>query len=403
MQLVNGDCLEKLKDLNNDSIDSIITDPPYGIKFMGKKWDVDCPSVEVWEECLRVLKPGAHLLSFSGTRTIDFIMGRIRKAGFEIRDTITWLYGSGFPKSHNIGKSIDKKLGNKREEYLDNIAYEDSDCWGIPNKNSSGEDKNPTSYKIPVEKNGGNYGGKRIRSKGFSDWEGWGTALKPACEFIVMSRKPFKGAVAYNVLKYGTGAINIDECRVETQDNLARDQAKEQKGIMSMGLKNIGKINNSSFGRWPANLILDEEAGKLLDEQSGISKSDNPNRKPKKGGYQTKYVNGEFKRHVNSSIFTDMGGASRFFYVAKASKKERGQNNNHPTVKPIKLMEYLCTLVTPTNGTILDPFMGSGSTGIAAKKLGFNFIGIELNKEYYNIAKKRIESIIVDQELNFNG
>jgi DNA modification methylase len=291
-----GDCLSVLKTIENNSIHAVITDPPYGLKFMNKAWDYDVPKVEFWKEVLRVLKPGGHLLSFGGTRTYHRMVVNIEDAGFEIRDQIQWLYGSGFPKSLNL--------------------------------------KN--------------------------EWEGWGTALKPANEPIVMARKPIeKGlTVAENVIKWGTGAINIDASRIGTEK-----------------------------GRWPANLLLDEQAAEMLDEQSGYL-APAGNKKQGMGGKTEKSI---FGIGGPSTVYHDGGGgASRFFYVAKANKSERGKNNNHPTVKPIKLMKYLITLVTPQNGIVLDPFMGSGSTGVAAKELGFDFVGIELNEEYLEIAKRRI-------------
>ena len=298
MKLLLGNCLDKLKELDDNSIDSIVTDPPYGISFMGKKWDYDVPSQEIWEECMRVLKPGGHLLSFAGSRTYHRMAVRIEDAGFEIRDQIMWVYGSGFPKSYKLG-------------------------------------------------------------------DGWGTGLKPAHEPIVMARKPFKGNVANNVLEWSTGGINIDESRVDfvSEADKAESINKNQHADFgsTMGTNQIygdysmlEPQNYNPTGRFPANIIFDEEAGKLLD-----------------GQYE---------------------GASRFFYCPKSSKKDRneGTNNNHPTVKPTDLMLYLIRLVTPNGGITLDPFMGSGSTGKAAIRGGFDFIGIERENEYFQIAEGRI-------------
>jgi len=367
IELIQGDCLEKLKELPENSVDSIVTDPPYGLSFMGKKWDYDVPSIEIWREALRVLKPGGHLLSFGGTRTYHRLVVNIEDAGFEIRDCIQWLYGSGFPKSHNL-----------KDEY-----------------------------------------------------KGYGTALKPANEPICVARKPLeKGlTVAENVLKYGCGAINIDGSRIAVSDddpNHGRNGSisLEDGGKTSMfkqGGRNpeYGGNTLAPNGRWPANLILDEVAAEMLDEQSGIVKSGgNTNRK---GGFNKQYVGGESEhsKKVTTTLDRGTGGASRFFYVAKASKSERNagldgmpekathrygagigegldpnapsnDKNFHPTVKPIKLNQYLIKLVTPSNGVVLDPFMGSGSTGVAAKNLGFKFIGIELSQEYFEISQKRI-------------
>lgn len=332
-QLHSGDCLELLATLPDNSVDSIVTDPPYGLSFMGKKWDYDVPKVEIWKECLRVLKPGGHLLAFAGTRTQHRMAVRIEDAGFEIRDMIAWVYGSGFPKSHNLK----------------------------------------------------------------DEWQGWGTALKPALEPITVARKPLIGTVAENVLEHGTGAINVDGCRVGTslQDakamercNSPRSSSRTAGGAFS-GDKygNPSKMDcgvfDTSKGRWPANLIHDgsDEVTELLND------------------------------------------SARFFYCAKASKKDRDEGcegfqpaktndgrkvdadnayqrgstlraNTHPTVKPTDLMRYLCRLVTPKGGLVLDPFTGSGSTGKAAILEGFRFLGAEMNPEYVAIAKARIESAV---------
>lgn len=473
-----GNCLDVLKTLNENSIDSIVTDPPYGLSFMAKKWDYDVPSTEIWQECLRVLKPGGHLIAFFGTRTYHRGVVRIEDAGFEIRDQIMWIYGSGFPKSHNIKEG---------------------------------------------------------------DFKGWGTALKPANEPIVVARKPLeKGlTIAENVVKCGTGAINIDDCRIETSDKIPQTS---NQNIKNNAYKSDNSererdtvYNQHTQGRWPANIIFDEEAAQMLDEQSGLIRSRNGYgvKGQTGGGTGSSYKMTKCDASVSQKVIRDdengvLAGASRFFYVAKASKSERNKgldsyeqididneckeentvavqllqkvilesmvkwstgecgkkltalfpkecksiilteinkiielkilnalmrsltnesiqdvltdlnhvenveslkkflliitkekmelalgavnaaskmlqsikenenskdfNNFHSTVKPIKLMQYLIKLVTPPNGTVLDPFMGSGSTGVAAKQLGFNFTGIELSEEYFEIAKKRIEN-----------
>lgn len=409
LKIICGDSLKKLKSLEDNSIDSIVTDPPYGLSFMNKKWDYDVPSKEIWAEALRVLKPGGHLLAFGGTRTYHRLVVNIEDAGFEIRDQIQWLYGSGFPKSHNIGKAIDKLNGTEREVIGE--ADVGPDFTGDNFHRDSGERK---ISKI---------------TKGNSEWEGWGTALKPANEPICVARKPLeKGlTVAQNVLKWGTGAINIDECRVTLDSNVNLNA--KQKNFDAMGYggneNTDGVSTYNSQGRWPANIILDEVAAEMLDEQSGQFKGSigRANRKSA-GNYEaSNYKVGV----VTETEISDFGGASRFFYCAKASKSERNRGlegmpevesssgdkrpsgnmnerlhgkenrgpviakNNHPTVKPIKLMEYLIRLVTPKGGTTLDPFMGSGSTGVAAKNLKRNFIGIEIDKNYFNISKVRIK------------
>lgn len=409
-----GDCTERMKELLDNSVDAVVTDPPYGLSFMGKKWDYDVPSVDVWREVLRVLKPGGHLLSFGGTRTYHRMVCAVEDAGFEIRDQLQWLFGSGFPKSLNIGKAIDKIEGNDRE-----VIGEADVGPDFTGDNFHRDDGTRRIQKI---------------TKGQSKWEGWGTALKPANEPIVLARKPLsEKTVAENVLKWGTGAINIDGSRIapQLQDDYGRS-ATNAKGTINAHNGFEGKSFKiaeregdyaSNLGRWPANLLLDEEAAQMLDEQSGQFKGEigRPNRKSA-GNYEaSSYKVGV----VTETGIKDFGGASRFFYVAKTSKRERnaglegmpekksdyrprdedgrntirerlhnsvGKINHHPTVKPIKLMEYLIKLVTPPGGTVLDPFMGSGSTGIAAKRLGFEFIGIEMNEEYVEIAERRIEA-----------
>jgi site-specific DNA-methyltransferase (adenine-specific) len=283
------------------SVDSIVTDPPYGLSFMNKRWDYDVPGVEVWAECLRVLKPGGHLLSFAGTRTQHRMAVRIEDAGFEIRDMIAWVYGSGFPKGLNVSKAI-------------------------------------------------------------GQWNGWNTALKPAIEPITVARKPMIGTVAENVLQHGTGALNIDGCRI-----------------------------GSSDGRWPANLIHDGSEEVL----AGFPHTA-PSRRYLAGSGRNDKGNKIYGKYADIQSIrghNDNGGsAARFFYCAKANKADRGEANNHPTVKPTDLMRYLCRLVTPPNGIVLDPFNGSGSTGCAAILEGFQYIGIERETEYIAISEKRIQT-----------
>lgn len=393
--IIHGDCLEKLKELKDNSIDAIITDPPYGLKFMGKNWDYDVPAVSMWVEALRVLKPGGHLLAFGGTRTYHRLVVNIEDAGFEIRDQVMWLYGSGFPKSHDVSKGIDKQAGAERE-----IVGKSRDKKYSANGVTSGA-------SIGGVQGGHNYRSEFELTKPSTDeakqWQGWGTALKPANEPICLARKPLeKGlTIAQNVLKYGTGALNIDASRIEG--------AKPQtiQGGRSISGSQIGNnwekeprrvLSDNTQGRWPANVLLDEQAAFDLDEQSGNLKSGklSPHHIIKERKNISKGF--EYQRTRENDFGGDEGGASRFFYVAKASKSERNagldsQSNGHPCVKPIKLMEYLIKLITPPDGTVLDPFAGSGSTGVACKRLGFKFVGIEREKEYVEIAEKRISAI----------
>ena len=374
-QIICGDCLEVMRDMPDNSIDAVVTDPPYELGFMGKKWDSTgiAYNVELWQEVLRVLKPGGHLLSFGGTRTYHRMTCAIEDAGFEIRDCIQYLYGSGFPKSMNIGKAFDKK------------EYKLEDTTGTLFNNPGGKrdlsKRSDYGYKFqPLGDNA-------------KQWQGWGTALKPAHEPIVVARKPLsEKTVTDNVLKWGTGGLNIDGCRIEYQSEKDFESAKggdsgsTKCNIFSAnGKKQSEKI--TLLGRFPANVILDEEAGKLLDEQSGILKSGAL--KPYQENHQnaSSYKMNRYKTFIQPA---NEGGASRFFYCAKASKKERG-DSKHPTVKPLKLMRYLVRLITPPNGIVLDPFTGSGTTLEASLLEGFSFVGIEKQAEYIPDIKARIE------------
>ena len=363
-QIIKGDCLEVMKELPDKSVDSIVTDPPYELGFMGKSWDNTgiAYNVELWRECLRVLKPGGHLLSFGGSRTYHRMACAIEDAGFEIRDCIQWIYGSGFPKSMDISKAIDKKFGAEREvvgSYTTrNLSRKDGKHKGdmLVGCYDGSTEFNITAPSTPEAK----------------QWNGWETALKPAHEPIVVARKPLsEKTVAENVLKWGTGGINIDGCRIETYVQ--------------------------PYGRFPANIILDEESGEMLDEQSGILKSGDNCIRTKVGSFLEH--GGLGKAGDVQRTYGDSGGASRFFYCAKASKKERGEDNNHPTVKPIALMRYLARLITPPEGIMLDPFAGSGTTLIASKLEGFFFIGIEREAKYCEIARRRVKEAEMQQSL----
>ena len=380
-KIYNMDCLEGMKLIDDNSIDSIVTDPPYELGFMGKKWDSTgiAYNVELWQEALRGLKPGGHLLAFGGTRTYHRMVCAIEDAGFEIRDQMQWIYGSGFPKSHDISKAIDKKLGAEREVVGSRIKKA-----GDMRSNSYGKGGNYDDIEINITS---------PSSDEAKQWDGWGTALKPANEPIVVARKPIsEKTVADNVLKWGTGGLNIDGCRIPTEDNLdggayAKNGTPRDDG-WGMQRGGAGEYVQPT-GRFPANVILDEEAGKLLDEQSGISKRVD-NRVNCETGNSA--IWGKENKVISKRPQDLGGGASRFFYCAKASKKERGEGNNHPTVKPIILMEYLIKLVTPKNGITLDIFEGSGTTAIACINTNRKYIGFELDTGYFNIATERIEN-----------
>jgi site-specific DNA-methyltransferase (adenine-specific) len=409
-----------MRTMADNSVDAIVTDPPYGLSFMGKKWDYDVPEQAVWEECLRVLKPGGHLLAFAGTRTQHRMAVRIEDAGFEIRDMIAWVYGSGFPKSMDVGKAIDKAAGVEREV--------------VGTKGLNG-------YKSKAD---GPSRGSGLRSDfdkvnqltapatdAARQWQGWGTALKPALEPITMARKPLDGSVAANVLAHGTGALNIDATRIAGEP-VQSQRANTTANFTSPMEPGVRPREYSTSGRWPANLIhdgSDEVVGLFPMTTSGVTVLRNRTGETMKPGS----VYGSFKAPPQPDFgYRDSGSAARFFYCAKASKADRDEGldhmpevarstefgqlhpgtsesgnttgnylprrNHHPTVKPTALMRYLCRLITPPGGTILDPFMGSGSTGKAAKLEGFKFIGIEREAEYIAIAQARIDAAKEEQD-----
>jgi len=378
----NGDCLEVMDTIDKCSVDSVVTDPPYHLTsivkrfgkegsapaqfgtdgafaraskgFMGKEWDGGDIAFQAntWRKCYELLKPGGHLIAFSGSRTYHRMAVAIEDAGFEIRDQCIWLYGSGFPKSHNIGKQIDKTKGNEREiigkgKPMGSLGVMHDDDW-----------QSDSNY---------------FETKGASDWEGWGTALKPAHEPIVLARKPLsEKSVADNVMKYRTGAINIDECRIRCKpnDNIVRPDRtdKQAYNFFRGGNENVTNVRQladdpsmseqefNHRGRFPSNVMHDDSC-------------------------------------VVEDVFPD--DSSKYFYTAKTNQAERnaGANNTHPTVKPVELMKYLVRLVTPKGGVVLDPFMGSGSTGMGAREEDLRFIGIEKEREYYEIAKARIKNV----------
>jgi len=517
-QILKGNSLDLLPTLADNSIDAIVTDPPYGLGnpdpdyiikaiqlwasgdrahipegkgFMGKSWDSFVPPPAIWDECLRVLKPGGHLLAFAGTRTYDLMGISIRMAGFEIRDSIGWVYGSGFPKSLDVSKAIDKVNGEGQRvqsfvRYMKTTQLKAKDIdealkqAGLISLTSNraihyfneGQPQIPTWEmwqvirpmlgEVPFEidllvdrieaerevigsKMSGiaNKDEKERHTIGASkaievditapstpeakQWQGWGTALKPALEPIVVARKPLgEKTVAENVLTHGTGGLNIDASRIGTDGGTAGAGAGAT--IFGARLNGPRGLPVEGLGRWPANLILDEYTAELLDEQSGQGKSGKPGIRTADGFNANAYGAGMgIKAGQNNGEYGDSGGASRFFYVAKASKRDRnegledleettaadmvdreadsagmnspragagrtsGAKNFHPTVKPTELMRYLVKLITPPGGTVLDPFTGSGSTGKAAILEGFDFIGIELTEDYWPIIEGRLK------------
>lgn len=491
-ELRNGNCKELIKQLADNTIDAIVTDPPYELGFMGKKWDATgiAYDAELWAECLRVLKPGGHLLAFSGSRTYHRMAVAIEDAGFDIRDQIMWVYGSGFPKSHDVSKAIDKldaKDEQKQRQYkftawvrsqnvtanqineatgtfmgshyttdkaqpavmtrehLEQCRYlftevpewveREADKRSVESRNFAEREILGKREMIDTTKaragftgvtHSPNYKGEKRMvnitapaTDAAKEWNGWGTALKPAHEPICVARKPLIGTVAENVLQYGTGAFNIDGCRVGSElkplfENGVKRE-RERSSYDTGGSNRTGEFTTQ--GRWPANLIHDGSAEVLAGFPETVSKWGEQKQNNSVSGSHLNFANRNFE--IANNFIGDRGSAARFFYCAKASKRDRDEgvagvgalragvgalrdggrqsmprHNHHPTVKPTELMRYLCRLITPPNGLILDPFTGSGSTGKAAILEGFRFLGFEMEPQYIEIATARIEHAI---------
>ncbi len=378
----HGDCREVMQAMDAESVDSIVSDPPYGLSFMGKGWDHGVPGVEFWEAALRVAKPGAHLLAFGGTRTFHRLTVAIEDAGWDIRDCLMWVYGSGFPKSHDVSKAIDKAAGAERELGPKRVSADGTVAHDGAGKRHEGYERPWRADKQAVERN------TRISypaTDAARQWQGWGTALKPAWEPIILARKPLSGTVAENVLRHGTGALNVDGCRVVDEV-----LAAQVRGVTRMGTFQDAEGNETPERtcRWPANVIHDGS-----EEVVGMFPVTAASKSGGKAGWQDQYVGGTYKPIERTGYDEAPGSAARFFYCAKASKADRDEGceaNHHPTVKPTALMRYLCRLITPPDGLVFDPFTGSGSTGKAAMLEGFRFLGAELSPEYIEIARARI-------------
>jgi DNA modification methylase len=516
--VVHGDCLTVMRTMEPESVDAIVCDPPYGLAFMGKNWDHGIPGVPFWTEALRVAKPGAHLLAFGGTRTFHRLACAIEDAGWEIRDTLSWIYGSGFPKSLDVGKAMDRiaprvgmftafaahlasrrqasglsrrevgqaVLGNYKniESATANVSNWEravnvpsladfvvlkpmlglSDEWTLLIERVEAERE-----VLATRRDGGkrqiailgteaqDYDVTSPATDLAKQWDGWGTALKPGWEPIILARKPLSGTVAGNVTQWGTGALNVDGCRIAGEpwkpkaaetcgpSVMMHDGSYQSPSRANIMYREKPEREGHQAGRWPANVVLDEEAARMLDEQSGERPSTLTGRSSEKDYTSDVVTNdGLFGRRQQGQLYADRGGASRFFYTAKASRAEREMgldgmprqksskmgdgivscvghpnpnakgttesgdrrsSNHHPTVKPLALMRWLCRLVTPPNGLILDPFCGSGSTGCAAALEGFRFVGIEQDAEYCAIAEKRIAHWAkqVQPELNLSA
>ena len=415
MNIIHGDCLEELKKLEDNSVDAVVCDPPYGLSntkpqqvadvlkawvtgdtvsvpakkggFMGKDWDSFVPPPAVWEECMRVLKPGGHMAVFAGARTQDLMGLSIRLAGFEIRDTLGWVYGSGFPKSQNIARQLDKTLGEDVP-----IGKSFNTAGGGDRESEFANNGRSEAHKqwSPM-------------SDAAKQWDGWGTALKPAIEPIILARKPLDGTVANNVLAHGVGGLNIDACRVKGEPVEIHARTSNITGANSMSGTSTGSTGTGEFrtnGRFPANVLLDEHAAKEMDKQSGVLTSGGGQRRPK--AWSTN-VYGMEQSASDYTMAANSGGASRFFpvfkYQAKAPKKERpvieredGTKIQHNTVKPLALMEWLVSLIVPPGGVVLDPFAGSSTTLQAALNKGFQPIGIEQDADYIKLIEKRLEA-----------
>jgi DNA modification methylase len=485
MTVLHGDCLDVMATLDAESVDAIVSDPPYGLSFMGKQWDHGVPGEAFWREAWRVAKPGAHLVAFGGTRTYHRLACAIEDAGWEIRDCLSWLYGSGFPKSLDVGKAMDKVNGETDRlhrftawmrttgltakqvnaatgtfmgsHYLtagSQPAIPTPDLWAtlrpliadVPAWVDELVERIEAEREVVKHRTMTQGGGNALQIRTgerreveanitapatdlAKQWHGWGTALKPAWEPIILARKPLAGTVAANVAEYGTGAVNVDGCRIEgAPPSVPQPRFGSHTGQVygfKAGEGRNGAMSRAS-GRWPANVVLDEAAAGMLDVQTGIQKSGVAGKRTGQNGV------GNWGYGAAESVwggYGDSGGASRFFYTAKASRREREAglegmeertfsamsgrreadkmdefktdndvterftrkaSNHHPTVKPIALMRWLCRLVTPKGGLILDPFTGSGTTGCAAVLEGFRFVGIEREAEYVAIAERRI-------------
>lgn len=478
-RLLIGDSLERLKEIPDASIDSIVTDPPYELGFMGKAWDGTgiAYNVQLWSECLRVLKPGGHLLAFGGTRTYHRMAVAIEDAGFEIRDSIHWVYGSGFPKSLDVSKAIDKQRDDRADitkvvrwlkaaKRASGVTGKDLDrefgtvnvsqywfsehrkpavptleqvpqllkvlgvtaddvpedirrlLWELNGKKGQ-PGENWAKREVVGTKQAGMGSGKTfgiLQSEGSNSeadhdipitapatdaakkWQGWGTALKPAHEPIVLARKPLTGTVAANVLEHGTGALNIDGCRIgnEKRTNPPAGNGRAERPSPTTGASNGGTQGGFNYspdteatvtsGRWPANIILDEDAGAELDAQSGLEAArffycPKPSKKERNAGLDGLPET----RHADRKSTDGVGGNN------PRNRTNQAKQNFHPTVKPLELIRYLTRLVTPPDGTVLDPFMGSGTTAVAATLEGFNWKGCEMTEDYLQIIKARIK------------
>lgn len=396
-ELFLGDNLDIIKCFPDNKIDAVVTDPPYGINFLNKKWDYDVPTVEFWEEVYRVLKPGGHILVFCGTRTQHRMAVNIEDAGFEIRDILSWLYGQGFPHGYNIAKGIEGiiKSGNANTTEFKDLKGDEKEKGLGYSRMAYEQGARPDHYckegtfktNVEFETDEANY------------WDGWNTALKPACEFITLARKPISERnVPLNVLKWGTGGINIDATRIELNGRVVPINKLEKWSGFGQLERPKYKQEKNEKGLWPSNLIIDEVAKELIEEQHEgksrffyVAKASKKEKNMGLDKFKDK-IAGSLEANLGKTM--QLGGAS----LKGTPKQIKPTKNVHPTVKPIKLMEYLVKLIVPHEGICLDPYMGSGTTGIACVNNNVNFIGIERNEEYFEIANARIEYFKIANE-----
>lgn len=434
VRLIRADCTDFLRTLDENSVDSVVCDPPYGLGdppdvlemlrawldtghldikgrgFMAAAWDAFVPQPALWREVYRVLKPGGHALTFAGTRTVDVMGLSLRIAGFEVRDQLAWCYGQGFPKALDVSKALDAAVGAEREVVGSKFGLPGYRLGPTGNNDVYGDGLANGSAKCEIT------APTTDLAKQYHDWK---TALKPAYEPVLLCRKPLDGTVAANVMAWGTGGLNIGATRTPApgemtgaQKQSAQAGGREGKVLGKMTGTEGNRVDGALQGRYPTNLLLDREAARMLDEQNGVRTSGKVTRVYEPTTETSQSMGAKKRKLSPDTVYSDSGGVSRYFpmfdfgaadeehaadmlrlfYHGKVTKKERNSagENTHPTLKPIALMAWLCRLVTPPGGVVLDPFMGSGSCGIAAVQEGFQYVGVERDTAYFEIAQRRV-------------
>jgi hypothetical protein len=373
-KLYHGDCLAVLRDMPSESVHAIVTDPPYGLRFLGKHWDYQLPDGAIWQECLRVLKPGGYMLAFGGTRTFHRLAVSIEDAEFEVRDTLMFLYATGFPKSADVSKVIDKAAGRKRET----VRCRSGGKLAVAPGQANDRSRVVLDITAPAAPES-------------ARWQGWGTALKPSYEPITLARKPLIGPIAANVSKHGVGALNIDACRIATADDVCDTRHSEP---WRMNAKASGTLVTQTKGRWPANTLHDGSP-EVLEAFAAFGTSKSPSKPISpwgRSGFNPGQAYSGRERDTFGGGYGDSGTPARFYFCGKASKADRC-GSRHPTVKPLALMRWLCRLICPPGGMVLDPFAGSGTTGEAALLEGFDCILIEREAEYIADIRRRLRRV----------